>query len=545
MYRLLVVDNEAYVVETVIFYMEEQSGLDLEVYGCYSAGKALEMMEQMRVDVLLTDIRMPDMDGLKLQEEVMARWPRCKTIFLSGYDDFDYIQRAFRTGGCNYLLKSEGKEAIIAAVAKACRELDAQLAQEVLLSRAQERWAAALPVLRQQLYHSLLSLSPPQEKQRKDAFARMGLDFDPEQKVYLLLAHHDQAGTQDQWQNELCMTQVKNVLLQHMPSMLVCDGLAYGDMAAWLFQPRGRASSEQWRRVRLQISESLQNIQAVCQQHLSMSVSFALGGQPVAWEGLHGQRKRLEARLHTHLLDGALLLELEPELPPSAAVNTRACETLDQAKLLYTYLDTGNRADFMALFDALVKAVGEVHGEMQRDLQLEVLSRVGSMFLSQLNRWSMAEQLARQQDLQPLRQRLFTMPWSEAIHYLRSLADAFFNTKNQQAVTQEVDLVARLHWLVQQNLGGDLSLTRLGDMLGMNPYYMARLYQVHTGERLVNHIASLRIDRAKELLDQDVLTSRDIGRAIGYGSAQAFHRFFKKMTGMTPQEYKNKSKTDD
>lgn len=105
--------------------------------------------------------------------------------------------------------------------------------------------------------------------------------------------------------------------------------------------------------------------------------------------------------------------------------------------------------------------------------------------------------------------------------------------------------MARLHWLAQQNLGGDLSLPRLGDMLGMNPYYMARLYQAHTGERLMNYIALLRIDRAKEMLDKDVLTSRDIGRAIGYGSAQAFHRFFKKMTGMTPQEYKNKSKTDD
>ncbi len=257
MYRLLVVDNEAYVVESVMFYMEEQSGLELEVYGCYSAQKALEMMERMRVDILLTDIRMPGMDGLRLQEEVMARWPRCKTIFLSGYDDFDYIQRAFRTGGCNYLLKSEGKEAVIAAVGKACRELDEQLAQEVLLSQAQERWATALPVLRQQLYRSLMSSSAPQKEQRAEAFGKMNLCFDPRQMVYLLLAHDDQAGTRDQWQHELAMTQVKNTLIQHMPATLRCDGLAYGDMAAWLFQPQGRALDEQWRRARLQISESL------------------------------------------------------------------------------------------------------------------------------------------------------------------------------------------------------------------------------------------------------------------------------------------------
>lgn len=545
MYRLLVVDNEAYVVESVMFYMEEQSGLELEVYGCYSAQKALEMMERMRVDILLTDIRMPGMDGLRLQEEVMARWPRCKTIFLSGYDDFDYIQRAFRTGGCNYLLKSEGKEAVIAAVGKACRELDEQLAQEVLLSQAQERWATALPVLRQQLYRSLMSSSAPQKEQRAEAFGKMNLCFDPRQMVYLLLAHDDQAGTRDQWQHELAMTQVKNTLIQHMPATLRCDGLAYGDMAAWLFQPQGRALDEQWRRARLQISESLQNIQAMCRQHLSMSVSFALGAQPVAWEGLHAQRKRLEARLHMSLLDGALLLDSEPEMPPTATANARACEELDRAKLLYAYMDTGNRADFMALFDTLVKAVNEVQSPLRRDLQLELLGRVGSMLLTQLNRWSLAEQLARHQDLQPLRQSLFTMSWTEGIHYLRSLAEAFFNTKNQQAATQEDDLVARLHWLAQQNLGGDLSLPRLGDMLGMNPYYMARLYQAHTGERLMNYIALLRIDRAKEMLDKDVLTSRDIGRAIGYGSAQAFHRFFKKMTGMTPQEYKNKSKTDD
>lgn len=543
MYRLLVVDNEPYVVESVMFYLEEHSGLELEVYGCYSAAKALEMMERMRVDILLTDIRMPGMDGLKLQEQVIARWPRCKTIFLSGYDDFDYIQRAFRTGGCNYVLKSEGKEAVIAAVAKACQALEEQSAQEVLLSQAQERWAEAMPALRQQLYHSLLSASPPQTTQREEAFARMNLPFDPRQTVYLLLAHYDHAAAQDQWQNELAMTRVKNLLAQHMPPTLRCDGLAYGDMAAWLFQPQGKATSEGWRRLRLQISESLQGIQAVCQQHLSMSLSFALGAQPIPWEGLHAQRKRLEARLHMHLLDGALLLDTEDQLADDAA-DTRACESLDKAKLLYAYMDTGNRVDFLTLFDALVKAVNEARGPRQRDLQLELLSRVGSMFLSQLNRWALAEQMARHQDLQPLRQGLFTMPWTEAIPYLRSLADVFFNTKSQQAALQEDDLVARLHWLVQQNIGGDLSLPHLGDMLGMNPYYMARLYQSHTGERLMNYIAALRIRRAKEMLENDVLISRDVGRAIGYGSAQAFHRFFKKMTGMTPQEYKQKSKSD-
>ena len=544
MYRVLVVDNEAYVVESVIFYIEEQCLDQVEVYGCYSAAEALDRMERMRVDILLTDIRMPGMDGLQLQEQVVARWPQCKTIFLTGYDDFGYIQRAYRTGGCGYLLKSEGKGAVVGAVRQACQALDAQAAQEVLLSQAKERYEAALPALRQQLLRKLLSAAAPEERQRQEAFEQVRLGLDGGERVFLLLAHNDRAAAQDAWQNEWAMSQVCSLLLQRMPDTLRCDGIAYGDMAAWLLQPGAAAlgAAEPWRRARLQISENLQAVQEMCQQHLSISLSLILSAQPSPWEGLYALRKRMETRLHMHLLDGALLLEPEANALPLATVDARVCQILDKAKLLYAYLDTGNRADFMGLFDTLVKAVNEAADPARGDLRLELLSRVGSMFLSQLNRWSMAEELAQNQDLQPLRQALFTLPWAEALRYLKALAEAFFRMKNQRTASQEDSLVAQLHHLVAQNLGGDLSLPHLGDMMGMNPYYMARLYQAHTGKRLVNYIAELRIARAKELLEKDVLTSRDVGKVVGYGSAQAFHRFFKKMTGMTPQEYKNNAK---
>ncbi len=114
LYRLLIVDDEPDVLAALVSYFIEQDGLD--VLAADSAVKAIDILDAERIDILLSDINMPGVDGLELLRHVQANWSDCRTIFLTGFAEFDYIYQANELGAAGFLLKTEGKEKIVAAV---------------------------------------------------------------------------------------------------------------------------------------------------------------------------------------------------------------------------------------------------------------------------------------------------------------------------------------------------------------------------------------------------------------------------------------------
>ncbi|MDF2670525.1 MAG: response regulator, partial [Paenibacillus sp.] len=107
MLRLLIVDDEILVrigLKTII----PMAGDEFEIVGEAVSGKeALAILEQTPCDIVLTDIRMPDMDGLELLKHIHERWPETKTFILSNYSDFAYVQTALRLGAAEYMIKLE------------------------------------------------------------------------------------------------------------------------------------------------------------------------------------------------------------------------------------------------------------------------------------------------------------------------------------------------------------------------------------------------------------------------------------------------------
>ncbi|MBW7462077.1 response regulator, partial [Paenibacillus sepulcri] len=119
MYNLLIVDDEPRIVSGLYEQFLDWKPEELNVYRAYSPLEALAILTGSKMDIVLTDIHMPGMSGIELQQKIHERWPRCKVIFLTGYSDFDYIQSAMRNGGMDYILKVEGDEPILAAVGRA------------------------------------------------------------------------------------------------------------------------------------------------------------------------------------------------------------------------------------------------------------------------------------------------------------------------------------------------------------------------------------------------------------------------------------------
>ena len=126
MYRILLVDDEALIREAVSENVKwEEYGYEL-AGSCENGREALEFIEKNPVDVVLTDICMPYMDGMELSEKLSEGYPSIKIIILSGYDDFDYAKKAIKYGVKEYLLKpitaEEMGEALLALKAEMDKE---------------------------------------------------------------------------------------------------------------------------------------------------------------------------------------------------------------------------------------------------------------------------------------------------------------------------------------------------------------------------------------------------------------------------------------
>ncbi len=157
MYSILIADDEPVVVDCMREDIKWDE-LDIsDVFSAYSGEQALSILNDNHVDVILTDIRMPGIDGIELADIVQKKWPFTKTIFLSGYNDFEYAQKAVAINIFSYILKPAPYSEVCDVVRLALRQIDKQLARLAYVNDLDKRVKIAQPVLKERLLAELLS----------------------------------------------------------------------------------------------------------------------------------------------------------------------------------------------------------------------------------------------------------------------------------------------------------------------------------------------------------------------------------------------------
>lgn len=130
MYKVVLVDDEHLILEGLSRVMPWEK-LGCTVAGTASDGRqGLALIRSVQPDILLTDIRMPNLDGLAMVAAVKSEFPRMQVTVLTAFRDFDYAQRAITLGVCRYLLKPSKMDELNEAVTEMTRRLDAMRPQE-------------------------------------------------------------------------------------------------------------------------------------------------------------------------------------------------------------------------------------------------------------------------------------------------------------------------------------------------------------------------------------------------------------------------------
>ncbi|GFN33041.1 helix-turn-helix domain-containing protein [Paenibacillus xylaniclasticus] len=536
MYRLLIVDDEEMITDGLYETFAGQN-LDLDLCKAYSGKEALGWLQRTRVDIVLSDIRMPGIDGMQLLEIISQQWPHCRVIFLTGYSDFDSVYQAIQTPGVQYLLKSEGYPKVIQAVKAAIAELEEGLRRHEIVQQALDKLNTLEVLARGEYFRHLLHGVKP-ALNLKDDFRKLNIPLNADQPIFVVQGELSSASCSESYCNRQESSLTVTLFTESFLSDYVrCLGFIdrFGDLV-WLIQPlEGKKSPMEEGTALPYLEGQFELIQRACMDNLELSVAITLGDSACEWNKLPLVYDKIKRQRQRKAGDGALMVQtviLNPFNPTSYMQERSPREKSDY---LTSYLEAGRRHDFFQLFDQLTL----IEKDMDAAYLLELYYTVALSLLSYINRWELEDQM---NGLSALMRRDEFSTWEESFQFLRTTAKTLFDLRSSGERNRAVEAIAKIRAYIEDHLNEDLSLVRLAGYIHFNPSYLSRLFKQESGVTLSEYIEGARIERAKQLLKRNDLKVQEIGYRVGYEASQSFTRFFKKATGLTPQEYRDASR---
>ncbi len=528
MYNLLIVDDEPLILEGLYKMVVRQFQGKFIVYQADSAEKALNIFRNSRIDLLMTDICMPETDGLRMAEIVEREWPDCLTIFLTGHSEFEYARRAVRKRVVAYVLKLDGDQALCAAIEKAYERLEREYDEKSSLLHMTESWKEAVPLLKQECLRYMVLPSgwdrdAVNKLKHKMKAADVGFDLD---KSFLmaLICLNPETDTD-------ISARVQSIVTENLKGAFEISMASVLKHAILLL-----AQAEDNRPVRLkgflEIANSMcERLDIQAPQIYLYEEEIPLQRLGAAFSVLGWKRFELEGGGSVLLCGGRTVLSNYTWRQEGPVMGAFQVEKISDS-LVY-----GKLADFRAALQELrEKMDGD---DPARDVTVYV-TLASLLMQAVLNYLPREKGFLSHMEIGKIANYAEHRNFHEACCYLEGIAERYF--AGREAVHSDTDhyIVAKVKAYVPQHLGEDLSVARLGEAAGLHPSYLSRIYKKVTGQSLVSYITEQRLAIARELLCDPTVRMQTIAERSGLATASYFTHFFKKHMGLTPQEYRSR-----
>ncbi|WP_372635246.1 response regulator [Cohnella sp.] len=541
MHRLLIVDDEPYTVDGLHEMLQEADLPEMDLYRAYSAIEAIEWLNRVKIDLVLSDIRMPGMDGLRLLKEIRSRWPRCKVIFLTGMNEMSYVRQALRDGSIDYILKTEGDEPIVRAIGSAIEALQEEWRRDQFVLDAQARVRQAMPTLRNDWFRRLLLHGAEDAGLSAARLAELECPLDADAKLLPVLARVDR------WPEE--MNGSDRTLLQFAFENIMAELLDGAKLQTvfvdehytmlLLQRPDGSEPSGPFRDEEAMagyVTGTLETAQSICTRLLRLPVSVICSLAFVSWDELAVTYYRMRRKLVVGIGQGENMQLLSCGGGGPRPIGERLPTLLSrQRERLDIALESGRLEEAA---DAISSAIGH-SGEYAH--YLEAYYTVANLMIGLVNRSGWDSLLAEDNRMERLMDAKSHPTREQAVSYLQETAERLIAFKRDVQEERTVRIVDRVNLHIRENIGGDLSLTALAELVYLNPAYLSVLYKQTTGQNLSDYIAGVRLEKAKELLQHSPLKIHELAAAVGFDNAGYFTRFFRKRTGLGPLEYREQA----
>jgi two-component system response regulator YesN len=497
--------------------------------------QALDMIESLRPDLLIMDMKMPQMDGSELLKILRQRDRKLKIVVLSCYDDYAYMREAMTNGANEYILKPElTKELLVDVLGRLEQQMKEEEKRDKEYYDLKKQAAFNAYIAQETLYRNILKGKYTTSDELNSAAQQNGINgFDPCMFVVIFSAV---ASNPDEYidatKREALDNSLYNIiqgLLQKLSASPLIRGEHNGNYSVIL---GGAEEHQLLSDIESMAKRAIQAASIYIQMDLTVSVSCVNHNVVELFQ----EYRHAEDALKQRILFGGKRIYYSSKLPIDAG-NMR-----EDMTMLYDHIQN--------LFTSLEEEK-DVLGKQQLIGMLDWVRGKGSMkllraFCNELSgRYNKQVHLANMEG--ELREGLSYLNMDKMLEctHLHDLADLFMqhyrtlkvdvvpvNESNISPAIRKAIEYIRFHYHLP------IGLTELSMHIGISKSHLSSVFREQTGLNFVEYMTCYRIEQAKRLLRADQLKINEIATKVGFESGKYFSQVFHSKIGVTPSDYK-------
>lgn len=525
-YKVILVDDEAEVID-MIEKKIHWNDLGFEVAGSATNGvKALELVEKLQPDVVLTDIKMPYMDGLELSRRLNREYPNIYIMLCTGFDEFEYAKEAVHLEIKEYMLKPVNATELSESLTNLKHTLDREREEKLNVKKLNDYFQEVLPKLQSNFFISLIEGRV--EKQDYERFLQ-AYQVDMKGPLFGCVIFHTSENHVPEGMNPLLLSMsVEREIKQRLMDQWNCLEFIYMGNTLLILELDAEDQITQitdacdrfcrWA-YRIMGAVVTAGIGTVCDSLYEISLSYERAREAVSYRVLYGTKRAInigeivpkeqikpvqseESRMQT--LFRAIRIGDSTEIERAAHGEMeklhKNTETMSQYNLATMEIVSGffkfctdNSLDF-----------NKISGNMQN-----IYEKVSQMDESSLTAWivQMSETI------------------SEKLKCAR-------NSSARRLIVEAQNIVK------ERYMEADISLDEICTVLGVSNSYFSSLFKKEAGKSFISYLTDYRMDIAAEMILNTDEKSYTIAEKVGYLDANYFSYVFKKKFGVSPSKYR-------
>lgn len=533
MYKILLVDDEI-LVRDAIRENIDWGKLDCELIGdCENGKQAVEFVKTHEVDIVLTDILMPYMDGMELSHFLHDNYPDILIVIFSGFGEFEYAKKAIQYNVSEYMLKPVTAMELTKVIGNMKEKLDSRKKEQrkmESLTQVSQDYHKNANVIRSKALDCLVKCTRDVQVSL-DELERMGITF---QAASYRVAVFDIDTYSDMYQMD--MDKQQESALMAFVLFNVGDEIVVREKAGVVYQEgnnrvciifagnRTKEFSESIHRICHEIQEKVKEV-------IGLESSIGIG----SWvrsphELIYSYRLAAKAIDYRYLLGGNLLFDMEEKKTDNSIFLINDLEILTES------IKSGDRR-------LMEKTLGQIETEIKSAL---VEKSYACIYLQQVIRaigntcQSLSEEpekiIAQREALLKAvtEQRMFSQAAALVEKYAQEVFDALQELNSSNGQRQGM---LAMDYIQKNYMDPCLSLNSICSYLNISTSYFSTIFKEMTGETFIEVLTRVRMEKAKELLENTTMKNYEIAEKVGFSDPHYFGISFKKITGKTPTEY--------
>lgn len=514
------------------------SGLGIEIAGtCSNGEEAIQVLCRKKIDIVLTDIVMPIMNGIELAEHIQESFKRTKIVFMSCYSDFEYARTAVDMKIYGYVLKP----IIPLEFEKVIHKLLQEFAEENIRESEKEEMVRQihdmLPAVREQFFRELLSLKTfkPEEISHRMEFLRLGDVQNSRYAVLSLIVNHYDTDMQELNSEDFYYVSfsIKELMSAFLKPGMRAFPLSFSgeDYSIVIF-----LSEEAVARRYGDVMDMAVEIHTAIASKLKIGTTIGISrisGDLAEAHALY--RQSVESCRTSFYGEGnpiVLYETIESKSLPQTDRETDFAELHREIKEIAATGDETAAADFIGrLFGADAAALPERHA---RTLALTIVNMVAVVMIEMEYSFSDAfgretavwEALSRQKTTANIRSWLLSL--------FKTLRE-YISVKNRSRSSRLVDTVKRI---IMERYHEQITVDDISREVFLSQRYANSIFKKETGKTIFDYLLEFRLEAAKKLLADKDSRIAEVCEKVGYENKSYFALMFKRYTGLSPTEYK-------